>query len=427
MKAKFIREMLYISVWLLLLLTTLSGSLLAQAPIYRFQNPTLYAGSDRQVGAHYRFSNVTTGVDALVSIDSMSAGISLQNIDRTLDGYGEAFQPEYRINNGREGQILFSIVFVKAGTSLPLLQPLVDASGLDIDGSTSGGRMLMEMNGIDMGGGVCTFDASGSHIVVSQVDKEYVGRNITGFLYGALVDTAASQVMYTVTHGNISSMKYRVGANNQTGNNSTRYASLYFKRFIYPDMGVLSTPVLKNFSGLSREQRNELNWELMEDNQATTVTLERAYGEGKDFQTVAEFWVNMEGSQQRVFRFADVSYNKEANAVLYRLKLLTRDGKIQYSSVVRFNTGLQRNESKLQLYPTQVQDGMNLQLRAGKAETGRFEVYDLGGKLIYQQALQVQAGNNNIRMNTLDGIPRGHFVSVVRTSEGLFSARFSKL
>ena len=90
MKAKFIREMLYASLWLLLLLTTLSGSLLAQAPIYRFQNPTLYAGSDRQVGAHYRFSNVTTGVDALVSIDSMSAGISLQNIDRTLDGYGEA-------------------------------------------------------------------------------------------------------------------------------------------------------------------------------------------------------------------------------------------------------------------------------------------------------------------------------------------------
>lgn len=427
MKANSIHEMLSARMWLLLLLTLLSGSLLAQAPIYRFQNPTLISGSDRQVGAHYRFSNVTTGVDALVSIDSISSGISLQNIDRTADGYGEAFQPEYRINNGREGQILFSIVFVKAGTSVPVLQALVDASGLDIDGSTSGGHTLMEMNGIDMGGGVCTFDASGSHIVVSQVDKEYVGRNITGFLYGALVDTAASQVMYTVTHGNISSMKYRVGANNQTGNNSTRYASLYFKRFIYPDMGVLSTPVLKAFAGVSRDHRNELNWELLENNKATSITLERCYGHEKEYQAVAEFWVNMEGSDQRMFRYADVSHDKSAKAVLYRLRILTRDGNVQYSSVVRFNNNVQSNESKLQLYPTQVQDAMNLQLRASKSETGRFEVYDLGGKLIYQQALQVQAGNNTIRMNTLDGIPRGHFVSVVRTSEGLFSARFSKL
>ncbi|MBL7757779.1 MAG: hypothetical protein JNL59_10300, partial [Chitinophagaceae bacterium] len=66
----------------------------AQAPIYRFQSPSLISGSDRNVGAKYRFSNVTTGVDALVTILSMSSGISLQNIDRTTDGYAEAFQPE---------------------------------------------------------------------------------------------------------------------------------------------------------------------------------------------------------------------------------------------------------------------------------------------------------------------------------------------
>lgn len=183
------------------------------------------------MGAKYRFSNVTTGVDALVTILSMSSGISLQNIDRTTDGYAEAFQPEYRINSGRTGYIDFRIDFVNHGTSTLLAQPMVDASGLDIDGSTSGTRTLMEMNTIDMGGGVCTFNTASSHITVSKTGTAYTAQNITGYLYGALVDTAASEVMFTVSAPNVSSFTYRVGASSTLTSNSTRYASLYFKSF----------------------------------------------------------------------------------------------------------------------------------------------------------------------------------------------------
>ncbi len=426
MKAKLIREMLYACVSLILLSLMGLQTLNAQAPIYRFQSPTLIEGTDRQVGAKYRFSNVVTGVDAHVRIDSMTTGITLQNIDRTADGYPEAFQPEYRISSGRNAYILFTIQFVQGGTSTPMSQAYVDVSGLDIDGSTSNGNSLYEMNGVDMGGGVCSFNATNSHIVLAQHGTEYRGWNITGFLFGALVDTSANEVMFTVSHVNMSSFKYRVGANNETSNNSTRYASLYFKRFEFPDGAILSAPMLREFQGVQDDGRTRLQWELNEGNQAATVDIERSSTPGGDYHSIAQYWVNMEGNTQTSFNYSDAAYDKQATANWYRLRITGVDGKVQYSHVLQFRNESATDKKKLVLYPTEVQSGVNLQFHAQRSEQASFEVYDLSGKLIYRQAVNLQTGQNTIRINTLDGIPRGQFVSTLRTSEGMYPARFSK-
>ncbi len=426
MKAKLIREMLYACVSLFLLSLMGLQTLSAQAPIYRFQSPTLIEGTDRQVGAKYRFSNVVTGVDAHVRIDSMTSGITLQNIDRTADGYPEAFQPEYRISSGRNAFILFTIQFMQGGTSTPASQANVDLSGLDIDGSTSSGRSLYEMNGVDMGGGVCTFNATNSHIVLAQHGTEYRGWNITGFLFGALVDTSANEVMFTVTHVNVSSFKYRVGANNETTNNSTRYASLYFKRFEFPDGAVLSAPYLRNFQGVSADGKTRLQWQLNEASPAATVAIERSSTSDGDYQTIAEYWVNMEGNTATDFQYTDAAYDNKSVANWYRLRITGVDGKVQYSHVLQFRNQSASDKKQLVLYPTEVQSGVNLQFYAQRSEQASFEIYNLSGKLIYRQALNLQAGQNTIRINTLDGIPRGQFVSTLRTSEGMYPARFSK-
>ncbi|MBS1655842.1 MAG: hypothetical protein JSU05_13405, partial [Bacteroidetes bacterium] len=96
-----------------------------QAPKFSFQNPTLVSGTDKQVNAVYRFPSVITGVDALVTIQGITGNISLRNIDRTADGYGEAFQPEYKIGGLSNAYIDFLITFVQAGTNTSLDQPLV--------------------------------------------------------------------------------------------------------------------------------------------------------------------------------------------------------------------------------------------------------------------------------------------------------------
>lgn len=91
--------------------------------IFNFNSWSLESGTALTTGAVYRFANVATGVDALVTISTITSGITLRNIDRTIDGYGEAFQPEYRVNGSTNGYIEFQIRFVNSGGATTSARP----------------------------------------------------------------------------------------------------------------------------------------------------------------------------------------------------------------------------------------------------------------------------------------------------------------
>ncbi len=57
---------------------------LAQAPELSFSNPVLISGTDNKQGAVYRFSNVTTGVDAELKLKKCQC---LKNVDRFQIGF----------------------------------------------------------------------------------------------------------------------------------------------------------------------------------------------------------------------------------------------------------------------------------------------------------------------------------------------------
>jgi len=66
-----------------------------------FRNPVLASGTAGADGAIYRFSNVATGLDALVKINGRSSSlVTLVNIDLSNTGFDKAFQPQVTYNNG---------------------------------------------------------------------------------------------------------------------------------------------------------------------------------------------------------------------------------------------------------------------------------------------------------------------------------------
>lgn len=125
-----------------------------------------------------------------------------------------------------------------------------------------------------MGGGSYEFNTYKSEITVSQAGTAITGANYTGNLYGALVDTAAKEVMYTVTHTNVGIMTFRVGSNNQTTGQSTRYASLYYKKFVYQHYP-LAISGLMSFDAVAVNNKVKLGWELAAD-KYSKVVLEKA-------------------------------------------------------------------------------------------------------------------------------------------------------
>jgi len=106
-----------------------------------FQNVRLEsakAGADKAV---YRFPNVKTGYDALVTIMGRSSTkVSLVNIDVTTSGHPQAFQPQVTFNSGTATGYAywymdFDVVLVKTGTTIRTATDEIDVTAIDVDGN----------------------------------------------------------------------------------------------------------------------------------------------------------------------------------------------------------------------------------------------------------------------------------------------------
>ncbi|MBL7708143.1 MAG: T9SS type A sorting domain-containing protein [Chitinophagaceae bacterium] len=397
----------------------LTGNASAQAPIYKFQSPSLVSGTDKAVNAVYRFPNVTTGYDALVQITNMSAGIALRNIDRTIDGYGEAFQPEYRVNANTNGYIDFLITFVLTGTSTAASQPFVDVSGLDIDGDDGvAPNNLREYNRIDMGGGTYSFNTTVSHLSISQSGTAYTGTNVTGVLWGALVDTSAKEVMFTVTNTNVTSFTYRVGAFNNSSSTGTRYASLYFKKFYYAPFP-LAIPSLINFEGTRNGNGIAFKWDFSTTEGLDRCLLERAVATGI-YSAVADFEYTGENAFEKHTTYNDNSVSK--GNYNYRLKMIGKNGEIKYSSVLAFKTGAENDSQELNVYPSVISSSFTARFNADRSEPAQLQIVDYSGRSVYSKSVVLVQGQNNISVNDFTAA-RGNFVIVVRKGGKIYSQK----
>lgn len=383
------------------------------APIYKFNSSTLDSGTALTVGAVYRFHNVASGVDALVKITSATAGITLRNIDRTIDGYDEAFQPEYRINGNVNAYIDFRISFVTAGTSTAVTLPNVNASGLDIDGSPNGGTSLKEFNRIDMGGGSYEFNTYNTEITVAQAGSAITGSNTTGNLFGALVDTAAKQVMFTVTNTNVSVMTYRVGANNQTSSISTRYASLYYKKFTYQHFP-LAISGLMSFDAVAENKKVKLSWELVAD-KYSKVILERS-------NTASDFTQVYEAGSGSFTKSGYTDADLQSAQVFYRLKAISLEGKTEYSSIisVKLNSTVSND---MKVFPSLIQSAATVAVDMKEKTLGLLLVTDLSGRVVKQQRLNLQAGSNSIAVDGFDNFASGNYIVALRTPAVMYTKK----
>ncbi len=377
----------------------------------RFSNPVLESGVAGTVGAIYRFPSVRQNVDARITIIDIVGGLTLTNIDRTTDGFQEAFQPEYTIPALTNGYIDFTITFVVAGSTRTLNQGILEVSGLDIDGQTRSGLRLFEFNRIDMGGGTVDFDMMGGEIMVSNQGTSYTATNITGTLFGSSVDTLATQVMFTVSRNAVGSFSYRVGANNLTNGNANRYASLYFSPFVYNN-SFLSSKSLKDFKGVKKTNSVELIWSLIAQNDIKTVVVEKATTPNS-FKSIGE-------TNNNQVHFTD---NNFSSTSYYRLKLVSFTGAVQYSNIIVIRGGTAATDNSFKVYPSVMSSTATVSVNAVKGQQATLQLVDLNGRTISQQNLNLQQGSNNLSINKPANITSGTYLAVIKVDDTIQSQK----
>lgn len=374
-------------------------------PDYDFTNGSLISGTDREIGAMYRYTDVKPGVDAIVTITNISSGVTVSDMDAG-SGYAEALQPTLRLDPGTDGYLEMQIDFVEGGTFTLMIQKEIPVTCIDVDGFKGN---VFEYDQITWGpSAYMDYDMIGNELTISSIPGWMSCKNIGGIDYPGR-DTSAKQVMFTVVNASLSSIFIRVGADNVLGTSATtRLRSIYFKKFIYSN-SFLSVSNLISFSGSKKSnQEVALIGKLNTEHEFLTVAVEKS-NNGSTFSVIGV--VNASGKTS--IQFTD--NNKNNSGGYYRLKLTNKNGQISYSNVLFIKAG--ESIHKMTVYPSIVADYTNISITSSKANIAKISVYDQSGRILMKKDISAQSGTTTYSLNGLSQFSAGQYYVVV-SSEG---------
>ncbi len=180
-----------------------------------FENEQLESGTALSQGAVYRYSDILTGIDALIEIDTL-VNATLDDMDRENRGEDGAIQPWIRVSNVDSGYVDLSIRFVKANTSTDTALNFIGGAILDIDGSREG----ILMNDLDFVGlesnTELNYISGDTFDLFKSTGNDYVG-----------INPSITSVMAYFNKRNTSTIHHRSIIYSPTGT-TNRESSLYF-------------------------------------------------------------------------------------------------------------------------------------------------------------------------------------------------------
>jgi hypothetical protein len=388
-------------------------------PGYSFIANSLVSGTDKHQGAVYRFTTVKPGVDALVTIDTLTGGLTLDSLDVATLGFNAAFQPQIHIAAHNSGYAQFNIQFVITGTSTPMIQLNMPVTSIDIDGHIAPGDTLAEYDQVDLGlTGTIYDDPSTTQISVTTSGSWITGKNIGGVEYTG-VDTLGKDAMFTVVNPSTTSFKVRTGVDNRTNGAVSRNSSVFFQKFNYL-YTLLPVSPITNFTGNDKDNTVKLQWTLASLNTLQSVILQKSYN-GIDFTALNEYWINVDNhsSDNEDFHYTD---NDAQSIIYYRLKMVSDNGNTGYSNLLNFETAFAAN-NKLRVYPTVISGTATINFLSEKSSAASFQLVDYSGRIVYQRKLQVADGNNDISINNFGNLITGNYIAVLRTPDKVYNQK----
>ncbi len=370
------------------------------SPSLEFKNPVLVSGFDGQVGATYKFPNVTPAADAHIRIDSIIGGASLVNIDVTGYGYDHAWQPRVNGPSGpvnHKSYIRWSISFKATGTNNSVMLPCMSLSAVDIDGDNAGIREFIEALAVNF-----FVNLLPSSLTISQnaADITALGSvpNKTD------IDTLAHETRIHFSFVNTSAITIKTGAlvNNWAPNlSTTRYNCLYFK-----NIETASTLPVRFLSFSARSGKNNsvlLNWVTEVEVNNKHFEVQRSV-DGKEFNTVGII-LSIEGSGYKSYQFTDKLPSGVSGKVYYRIKQIDLDNQYSLSKIIPVALS-EGGTLFVKMSPNPVVNDLTITLENNRSTAKFVRIADLSGREIFRKnvsglstrQIQFSAQNANMTM-----------------------------
>jgi photosystem II stability/assembly factor-like uncharacterized protein len=200
-------------------------------------------------------------------------------------------------------------------------------------------------------------------------------------------------------------------------------AATHGKGVFISDLYTASLPVtLVNFSGTNHGNINTLQWATSVEDNFDHFELERSYG-GGNFTSIVTIQSKNSPSGSNYSYDDNISSIKDAETIFYRLRIVNKDGSVEYSNVVSIRMPLKTN---FIVKGNPFSDVIKMQLTTTNRENVQMNLYDATGKLIARKLVVVSAGTNQVEWNNLQTLASGNYVLSIQTSAERFSQKLLK-
>ena len=412
-------RLLLIIVFVQLLILLFSFSTKAQ-PDYVFRNHILLSGTDLEIGAVYRFRDVKPGVDGILTIADLKGGMTIKDLDGP-SGFDEALQPYINCEPHKQGYVEFLLEFVTAGSMKKLLQAEVPLTAIDIDGYEFPDDKLFETDAFEESAAFYVdYDMLGTSLEVKKTGRWYNAINQSAITYPG-IDTVQKDVMFTAVHAGVSSVRFRVGADNKSGSFMTRLRSVYFKKFRYSNSFLAVSP-LRSFTGVEKNGNVSLNWTLDKTNTLQSISIEKGISPSS-FIGIGNVNGSIALAGKSNFNYTDNDFSGKTS--FYRLKMIDATGAIAYSSILVFRAKEQL-PSKFKIFPSAIQSTATISVKTTNSSIAILDILDYAGRLVTRQQIPLQEGNNTISLNNINAMTSGNYLAVLKIDNTTFTQKIIK-
>lgn len=162
------------------------------------------------------------------------------------------------------------------------------------------------------------------------------------------------------------------------------------------------------FDALNEGNSNRIFWQTASETNNTGFVVQKSSDASKFNDLTSVDAKSKLGSKYEVIDtqpFEKVTY--------YRLSDIDVNGKTNYSNVIAINSTVFDFENNLSIIPNPATEKITINITCKAATKGELQIYNIAGKLIMQNLIELNDGNNSIEQN-VNGFDNGiYFVKIV--------------
>ena len=189
-----------------------------------------------------------------------------------------------------------------------------------------------------------------------------------------------------------------------------------------PGMAGTLPVVLTPLKGYYSKGVSHLYWKSLQESNSSHFEIERS-NDGINFVMVGKVAAKSSSDKEVDYSFNDIRSNVGFN--YYRLKLLDKDGKFQYSNIELLNVNIE-GIYVTAIYPGPFIDKVNVVISSEGKTQSNINLFDNTGKLLISQKAVLNKGVTNLTVDNLDHLSKGLYIIKVQAGETIIVKKLIK-